>query len=140
MALFCAVVASCHARPPSPTPHAARTLRPVGDLLLLRMTPITTTTVAASQSVRPVPSSHVAWRVRSAVVETVGPAAHLIEVTVDGQDATLRGSVPTGWQADEIEARLAEIDVLRRAAIAWRVVDRNAARPIPHDAGASEPE
>ena len=128
-----ATLVACSRPEPSKTPDGARLMRPIGEVLFLRMTPYRTTELRFGEGdpVRRVPESFVRWRVEATLEAVLGSNSQLVKVGIDGQSATLTGSVATGWQADEVKARLANIDVLRAATIEWRVVDPNAARPLP---------
>jgi hypothetical protein len=146
VALFCVIAAfaavACEQDPTSIPSDGAQSMRPIGPILALRMTPYRAERlhVKGGETVRRVPESHVKWRVESVILDVVGPAANQLEIDIDQQSARITGTVPTSWQAKAITDQLSSIDVLRNASIEWQIIDPTAKRPPTRPAQETTPD
>lgn len=105
-------------------------MRPIDQLLVMRMTRVTASTVATQVATLRVPDSHTLWRVESLLHRILGPEqAGELDVSVVAQKAVIRGTIPTRWQAEDVRKALAELEVLRHADIRWQVRYPHRERP-----------
>lgn len=125
------ILVSCSEERDPNIDDAVRGMRPMGQVLALRMKRVKSTVVESNRLTLPVPDSHTKWRVESLLWDRLGENARRLQVDVSDQYAQIHGSIPTHWQAKEIRDELAQLEVLRGADIRWHVERPNERKPLP---------